>query len=40
MDPAQFTGRAKEQTEEFLAEVAPILAENKELLGVDVQIRV
>lgn len=39
-DAHQFTGRAKEQTEEFLCEVARLLNENQELLGVDVQIRV
>lgn len=39
-DVHQFTGRAKEQTEEFLCEVAQLLNENKELLGVDVHIRV
>jgi len=36
----QFTGRAKEQTEEFLFEVKNILDKNKELLGVDVKITV
>jgi len=36
----QFTGRAKEQTEEFLSEVKNILDKNKELLGVDVKITV
>ena len=35
-----FTGRAKEQTEEFLEEVKPILEKNKEFLGVDVKITV
>ncbi len=39
-EASQFTGRAKEQTEEFLTEVAPLLAKNKELLGVDVRIMV
>jgi adenylosuccinate lyase len=34
----QFTGRAKEQTEEFLSEVRTILSPNKELLGVEVSI--
>jgi adenylosuccinate lyase len=33
-----FTGRAKEQTEEFLAEVKSILENNRELLGVEVEI--
>jgi len=36
----QFTGRAKEQTEEFLSEVKNVLDKNKELLGVDVKITV
>lgn len=36
----QFTGRAKEQTEEFLTEVKMVLDKNRELLGVDVQIKV
>jgi adenylosuccinate lyase len=36
----QFTGRAKEQTEEFLAEVKNVIDKNKELLGVDVKITV
>jgi adenylosuccinate lyase len=35
-----FTGRAKEQTEEYLAEVKKILDENKGLLGIDVKISV
>jgi len=36
----QFTGRAKEQTDEFLLDVKKILDMNKELLGVDVNIQV
>ena len=36
----QFTGRAKEQTEEFLSEVKKILDANKEYIGVDVKITV
>ncbi|MBQ4046151.1 MAG: adenylosuccinate lyase, partial [Lachnospiraceae bacterium] len=41
MDPARYTGRAKEQVEEFLAEVIqPILDENKEALGVKAEINV
>ncbi|MDR0464403.1 MAG: adenylosuccinate lyase [Treponema sp.] len=36
----QFTGRAKEQTEEFLCDVKKILDTNKELLGADVRITV
>jgi adenylosuccinate lyase len=35
-----FIGRAKEQTEEFLAEVAPVIEANKELLGADAEILV
>jgi len=35
-----FTGRAKEQTEEFLAQVKPTLEANRELLGLEVQITV
>ena len=35
-----FTGRATEQTEEFLGDVKKILDTNKELLGVDVSILV
>ena len=40
MDVRRFTGRAVEQTEEFLAEVAPVLERNRELLGADVRIMV
>ena len=41
MDPSRYTGRSKEQTEEFLEEVIrPILAENKELLGFQAEIKV
>ena len=36
----KFTGRAKEQTEEFLAHVKKTLDENAELLGFDAAIRV
>lgn len=35
-----FTGRAKEQTEEFLAQLKVILEENKALLGTEVSITV
>ena len=39
MDPAKYTGRAKEQVDAFLKqEVAPILEANKELLGVKVEL--
>ena len=41
MDPSRYTGRAKEQVESFLSEIiAPILEENKELLGEKAQINV
>jgi adenylosuccinate lyase len=41
MDPAKYTGRAKEQTEEFIREVIqPILDENQELLGLKADIKV
>ncbi len=41
MNPAKYTGRAKEQTEEFIAEVIqPILDGNKELLGMTAEIMV
>jgi Adenylosuccinate lyase C-terminus. len=39
-DVRKFTGRAKEQTEEFLSDVAQILEQNRELLGVEVSIKV
>lgn len=40
MSANHFTGRAKEQTEEFLTEVKKILNENKEILGINVNIKV
>jgi adenylosuccinate lyase len=41
MEPSRYTGRAKEQVETFLAEViAPVLEENKELLGAKAEINV
>jgi adenylosuccinate lyase len=41
MNPELYTGRAKEQTEEFVHEVIkPILDENKELLGMKADIKV
>ena len=40
MNAEQFTGRAKEQTEEFLTDVWSIIEENKSLLGVDIKISV
>lgn len=38
MDAGQFTGRAKEQTEEFLIEVQTVLDANRDLLGIEVEI--
>jgi adenylosuccinate lyase len=41
MDPSKYTGRAKEQTEEFVQEVIqPILDANKEWLGLKADIKV
>ena len=41
MDPSRYTGRAKEQTEAFIAnEVQPVLDAHKDLLGVKVEINV
>ena len=41
MDPARYTGRAKEQTEEFLREViGPVLKENEAQLGMKAEIHV
>lgn len=41
MDPAKYVGRAPIQVEKFLKEViAPVLKENKELLGVTAEINV
>ena len=41
MDPARYTGRAKEQVEAFLKNVVtPILEENKEILGMKAEINV
>jgi adenylosuccinate lyase len=41
MNPSLYTGRAKEQVEAFLEKViAPILAENKDLLGIKAEINV
>lgn len=41
MDPSKYTGRSKEQVEEFLAEVInPILEENKDVLGMTADINV
>lgn len=40
MDVRKFTGRAKEQTREFLVMVLPLLQKNKELLGADIRITV
>jgi adenylosuccinate lyase len=40
LDAGRFTGRAEQQTEGFLEEVGFILHENKDLLGLDVNISV
>ena len=41
MNPERYTGRSKEQVEDFLAEVInPILAKNKEDLGMTAEINV
>lgn len=41
MDPSKYTGRAKEQVEAFLSKVvAPVLDENKEILGMTAEINV
>lgn len=41
MDPAKYTGRAKEQVEAYLNQVIyPLLKENEELLGVKAEIHV
>ena len=41
MDPARYVGRSREQVDAFLKNViAPILEENKELLGVKAEINV
>ncbi len=41
MDPSRYTGRSKEQVEKFVTDVVnPVLAANKELLGVQVEINV
>ena len=40
LNAEKFTGRAKEQTEEFLAEVKTVLEQNQDLLGINVEINV
>ncbi len=41
MDPLRYTGRSKEQVENFLSKViGPVLEENKELLGMKAEINV
>ena len=41
MDPSRYTGRAKEQTEAFIANVVqPVLDAHKDLLGVKIEINV
>ena len=39
LKPELFTGRAKEQTEEFLAQILPVIKENKDLLGANIEIK-
>ena len=41
MEPSKYTGRAKQQVEEFIEEViSPILEENKDILGMKADIKV
>lgn len=40
LNAENFCGRAKEQTEEFLSQVKPVLDSNRDLLGVKVNIKV
>lgn len=41
MEPSKYTGRSKEQVETFLTKViAPVLEENKELIGIKAEINV
>lgn len=40
MEAGKFTGRAKEQTEEFLSEVYRVLEKNKDLLGIQAEVKV
>ena len=41
MDPAKYTGRAKEQTERFVSQVVqPILDSHKEMLGIKAEINI
>jgi len=41
MDPSKYTGRSEEQVEEFVKEyIEPVLAENKELIGLKAEINV
>ena len=41
MDPSRYTGRAKEQTEAFIANVVrPVLDEHKDMLGIKAEINV
>ena len=41
MEPSRYVGRAKEQVDAFLTKViAPVLKENKDLLGVKAEINV
>ncbi|HKL99164.1 MAG TPA: hypothetical protein VJZ06_04590 [Mobilitalea sp.] len=40
MEPTKYTGRAKEQTEEFIAIIQPIIEKNKDMLGFKAEIKV
>jgi adenylosuccinate lyase len=41
MDPSKYTGRSEEQAEEFVKEyIEPVVAENKELIGLKAEINV
>ena len=41
MNPELYTGRARLQTERFLKEVvAPVLEENRDLIGIEADIKV
>jgi adenylosuccinate lyase len=40
LNAEKFTGRAIEQTDEFLAQVAKVIEKNKDLLGINAEIRV
>ena len=41
LNPSNYIGRSSEQVEEFISEyIRPILEENKDLLGIDVELKV